>query len=427
MRLLTRLRAGSIPWAAPFALAVPLFYYFVGGGAPPRNPFGYAPTIVSYALQMTYALAYAVAAGLGAWESGGLRRTGVWDMAAVRSRYRVAAHALVPVIGLSWLMLVLPVAVALWDAGTLPTAGSLRPLAMAMALCAAHAGIGFGVGLRLSRIVAAPLMTLGVWLLVAFSWSTEPFWLRHVSGQFPDSLMFGELAGYTSLLPHLLFTGGILLAAAVLWLPLRPSPARAPLLGVCAGTVALTCLGAAVTMTQTWGPVPPLLVGQAPMECVGEAPKVCMPKATARSLAGVRKDTVAALGALRGAGVAASPATVDDALAYGRFPPADTDRSWTVDLTVGARVGDVRYRVVRAAVRFPCARPDGDAGRTVVLWAAAVVGDEEAGLKRMESESDPSVDEHAIREKVTEVRAMPVARQADWYRTELARACAGTS
>lgn len=420
--LLTRLRAGGALWAAPFALAVPLFYYLVGGGSPPRDPYGYAPTVVSYALQMVYALAYAVAAGLAAWEGGGLRRAGVWNMAPVRSRYRVAAHTLVPVVGLAWLMLILPVSVALWDADAVPDLGALRPLGMAMVLCAVHAGIGFGVGLHLPRVVAAPLMTLLVWLLVAFSWSTEPFWIRHVSGQFPDSLMFGEQASYTSLVPHLLFAGGIFLAAAVWWLPLPPSPLRIPLLGGCAFTVALTCMGSAVTMTGTWGPVPPLNVGRAPMKCAQGQVRVCMPQATARNLTRVHAATEAALRDLNAAGVAAAPSTITDALAFGRFPPADTGETWTVGLSAG----DVRYRIARAAVRFPCSRPSPDTARLVLQWAALVAGDGEAHYRWMESESEQTaVEPRVVRERAEQVRAKSAAQQKSWYQSQLSRACSG--
>lgn len=418
MNLRTSLRASSVKWAAPFALGLSLFYYFANGSAP-SNALSYAPTLTSSAMSTIYGVTYAIAAGLAAWESGRLRLCGVWDLAPARSRYRIAANALAPVLGLVLLIPALPVALALGSAGVLPTPGSLRLLAMTWLLCVCHAVLGFAVGLRMPRVFAAPVVTVVVWVLVSFSWSTDPFWIRHVSGQYPTYLMFGELAGLDSLVPHILFTGGIAAGVLLLWLPLRPVVLRAAL--ACAVAVAGPSL--AHRITQDWGASPPLLTGQAPMVCSGSDPKVCMPEAAAGSLPDVRGDALSVLDDLRSAGVALSPAVITDRLSDGRFGKPTTEKTWRIGLTNAARNGSVRYQVLQAAVRFPCERVDARTGDAVLWWAATVTGEEKAYRERMNRDRAPSAAEDDTRDTVREVRTRSAAEQGRWFRDSLTDAC----
>ncbi|MFD7298524.1 hypothetical protein ACFV9W_35030 [Streptomyces sp. NPDC059897] len=428
MNFRTNLSASSARWAAPFALGLALFYYFGNGLSVMPSAEHYAPALASTSISTVYAVAYAVAAGLAAWESGRVARSGVWLLAPARSRYRIALNALTPALLLAWLMLCLPVALALGSAGTLPTLPSLGPLVMALLLCCAHSAIGFAIGMRLNPVIAAPILAVVVWVAVAFSWATDTFWLRHVLGQYPTDMDYGEAASLSSLLPHILLTGGLALAVALWWLPIRYAALRAVLcVAVAVGGPAL-----AHRMTADWGPNPPLLTGQVDMRCLGKSPRVCMPEETSPAdIARVRRESVAVLTALSEAGVPAKPAVITDRIVDGRFGRPSTDRVWRVSLTDAVRQNGVRYRLLAAAVRFPCSRPDTEEARPAMLWAAAVTGQADVYQRRMAAEDDPQVDNSAkalatLTAQVRKVREQPAASQARWFEQAVTHSCART-
>ncbi|WP_328871026.1 hypothetical protein OHT76_13375 [Streptomyces sp. NBC_00287] len=321
----------------------------------------------------------------------------------------------------AWIMLVLPVALALGNAAVLPTPASLGPLVMAMALCVAHATIGFGVGLLAPPVVAAPLMSVLVWVLVAFSWSTDAFWMRHVSGQYPTTLMFGEAATYGSLVPPLLLTGGIATGVALLWLPLRSRPVR----GLLAATVPVICSVFAVQAVQGWEANPPLLAGQAPMDCVGDAPKVCVPQASPARVAAVRKEATSVLADLHSAGYAGTPEVIVDRLGEGRYPLPSTATTWRVGLTRGMQQGELRYQITRAAVQFPCLRVDPVHGNALMLWAATITGEEAAYNAHMKGRAFAG--EKEVRRTVRQVLVSEPREQGKWYRQSLADGCRQSS
>ncbi|MFE7133744.1 hypothetical protein ACFVIM_23100 [Streptomyces sp. NPDC057638] len=408
MTFRTLLRVSAAVRVLPFAVALVLFYHHAN--AYTDDGLGHAPTVVSEALGSIYGYAYAIAAGLGAWESGRLRQDGLWGLGPGRSRFTIAAAALAPGVALTWLMLLLPVALALADDGTAPTAGSLPPLLMALVLCAAHASIGFGVGLRFQRLVAAPVLCVAVLVLVAFSWSVEPMWLRHLFGQYPTTLVFGERASLLSLLPHLLVAGGVAVGGWLLWLPLRPAVVR--------GALALAVAGGAVAgawgTARGWDYNPPLVVGAAPERCTGGTPRVCMPTATAHRLASVRADLVSVLADFRAAGVAYAPGLVTDTLNDGRYTPRSTAARWRLPLSTLAERPHARYRLALASVRFSCPHPDPAARRAVQAWVARVTGEEPAyhalGARR------------AARE-LARIEALPGADRGGWLPRTLATGC----
>ena len=139
MKFFTGVRSGSVRWAAPVVLLLTAFYYVVGEQAPLSSYHHYAPTIVEEPLTSLYALAYAAAAGLSCWESGRLKSARIWALAPARSRYRIAANVMMPVIALAWCVLFVPPAISLARSATMPTLDSLRLPLAAMVLCVAHA------------------------------------------------------------------------------------------------------------------------------------------------------------------------------------------------------------------------------------------------------------------------------------------------
>ncbi|POX42042.1 hypothetical protein [Streptomyces sp. Ru72] len=426
MRLRTRLRASSALWAFPVAIGLALFYYYeVTATSISASSYAYAPTLVAYPLASMYPFAYALASALGAWESGRLTRGAVWQLAPARSRYRIAAEALGPVLALAWLMLLLPVVIAFVQESATPTLASLRPLLMALLVCVAHSVIGFAVGLRIKPVFAAPVLAVVVFLLVATSVALEPFWWRHVSGEYSETLEFGEVATWTSVLAQLLPTCGLALAIALLWSSW--SPLRRPAVrGTLAAALAAVCAVSAFSITRGWGPTAPLGKGDVSMSCMGEAPQVCMPEETASGLKAVHSDVVSALDDLAAAGITpTAPSLVTDTLADGRDHPASTKSTWRVGLTKGAERGTVRYQIVRSAIAFPCRRPDLATTRVVVGWAAERTGESKTLEKLLAQDPFYGTEQRsALQRQVRAVLGKPGPEQTRWYRQQLTAACA---
>ncbi|MEV7865733.1 hypothetical protein AB0P17_06435 [Streptomyces sp. NPDC088124] len=424
MRLATSLRSGCVRWASPFALALTLFYYNVGETQPLTEFHGYAPALVASPLMMLYAFSYAISASLAAWESGRLSAAGIWQLAPARSRFRIAANIVLPVVLLSWTMLLLPPAVSLIRTTTLPTVDSLRLPAMALCLCVAHATIGFAIGLRVPRVFAVPIVAVVDFIMVAFTRAVHPYWLRHVSGQYKN-LNFGEVPALSSIAAPLLFGGGLAVGIAIMWLPLRSRLIR----GLSACLVAALGIFSAYHITSGWGHDPSLISGRAPVTCRGQAPKICMPTATAAALANVRKESLAALTTLRSRGVPASPEIITDRLAEGRSYRPSTNSVWRLSLTSADRTGGVRYQVAMTAVRFPCDRADAVPARAALLWAASVVGEQERYTRSMKAEArspQQARDSEQIHSIVKDVLVQPVEKQSAWFQSTLTAACGGS-
>ncbi|GAA3861671.1 hypothetical protein GCM10022227_18820 [Streptomyces sedi] len=422
------MRASAALWLAPLALALIVLYFFGGYVADhrPGDPrLGYAPRTVSSVLLSVYPLVYATAAALGAWESGRLRRDGVWALGPARSRVGVVVRELAPVWLLSGVMVALAVSLALVREGQAPSLASLVLPGMAWLVSVAHSLIGFAAGLVLPRVVVAPVLALAVFYAVAAAWSYEPFWLRHISGQYPEELGFGELPTPASVAAPVLFAGALAVGLTLLTTPVWRPTWR--VLCAVAGCVAM--LGGTVgayAMVREWGHSPPTSSGHAPASCAGDAPVVCMPAATAEDLPAVRADIDETLRLLADAGVAVEPpARVEDRLTASGVRAAGT---WRLPLTSLHAAETTRLAVVDTVVLFPCAEPDGTTARTVMLWAAGVAGSADAYLRRQQDEL-PLYQDGAqvladIEQRAAAVDALPPPEQADWYREAVASACA---
>ncbi|MEW5625888.1 hypothetical protein AB1388_04815 [Streptomyces hydrogenans] len=422
MSLLARLRASSAFWFAPVAAALTLLSYFYGSSGPRPGHLGYAPTLVANALGPIYTFAYATAMALGVWESGRLAKSRIWVLAPTRSPYHIAAQALLPVLLLPWAMLVLPVAGALIETGTLPTLDSMPPLLMAMVLCVAHAVIGFGIGRHLPHVIAAPVAAVITFVVVGSTVTTGEWWKRHVSGQYPSIPVFGEAVDPVTLIPHLLYTGGIAVAVALLWLPVRVLLLRV----VFAGAVAMVATTGAQHMVQGWDHTSPMLTGHGTLTCVGDHPRVCMAEGSADNIDAVHRAAASVLHDYGAAGLA-GPETIIDARTDGRTSQPSTAKVWRSGLSQGERSGNVRFEVMRSALRYPCMNPDLRTAQVLGMWAAAVTGEEAANAKRIQREPQlkniPAAEWSRIRDEVTEVRRMPAARQGAWFERTLTHAC----
>lgn len=90
--------------------------------------------------------------------------------------------------------------------GTVPSLDSLRLPLMGMVISVAHAIFGFALGTVLPRLIATPVVAVVDWIAVAFTRAAQPYWLRHVSGQFSD-IGFGEVPRLVSVGAPVLLAG----------------------------------------------------------------------------------------------------------------------------------------------------------------------------------------------------------------------------
>ncbi|MFK0169235.1 hypothetical protein ACIQU5_10555 [Streptomyces sp. NPDC090306] len=418
MRFRTAFRSGIAPWAAPFLLLLTAAFYTIGRQNHPGEYHHYAPTIVAEALNSLYPFAYASAAALACWESGRLRSSGVWKLAPVRSRHRVAVNALTPVVVLAWLVLLLPCALALALEATAPTPGSLLlPLGGAL-LCAAHAAVGFAVGLMAPPVVAAPVLAVADWVGVSFTIAVDPAWARYVSGVY-GSVGFGELPTLAFVGVPVLLAGSVAVAVLVLWLPRGALSLRV----LAAAAVALCGVLGAYRAVADWGYLPPESGGHAPMTCVGTAPRLCAPTDVSTALPQARRDTVNVLGTLRELGVTtAGPALITDSYtgAGGRASAAE----WHMNLTGYVPKGDTGYQVVIRALDFRCAEPGVGLQHVVYLWGAERTGQRASYDRRRRAEGD-TAQEGPVAATVGRLLAKPDAAQTAWIRHALATCEAG--
>jgi hypothetical protein len=423
MKFTTSLKTGAFRWACPFVLLLTLFYYFAGQSTPLSAYHGYAPALVASPLMTLYALAYAVAAGLGAWESGRLKSARVWNLAPTRSRYAIACNVLIPIVLLSWLVLIVPISLSLIRAETLPTVDSMKLPIMAMILCVAHSAIGFSIGLLGPQVITAPITAVATWVLVAFSRAVQPYWIRHVSGQYAD-LSFGEAPSMTSLLVPVLFGAGIASAAVLLWLPTYKTGIKV-VLALSVGT-ALTF--SAYNIARSWPHDPPLVTGNISMECLGDTPEVCMPKETSAALAKLQQEASAALGKLRDNDVVKTPELITDSFAEGRTARPSTDRVWRLNLTSAAEQHDLTFRIAASVVRFPCENVNIIASHSALRWATSVTGSDEQYAARISQEGqDPGSlqREKQVTKIVATVRRLPAKEQGQWFKANLTAGCQG--
>lgn len=411
-------RTSPAVWAAPVAIALPLLYY-LGPGHPPADNLGYAPEITSYPLRFAYPFAYAVTSALAAWVSASLRQAGVWETNHARSRYRIAAQALLPVVVLAWTMLALPVLAALRVEGTWPTWDSISPLVVGMIVCVEHAVIGFAVGRWVPKVIAAPVLAVVTWVAVAFTVTVDAPWVRHVSGAFPEQLMFGEAPAWGALWPHIAFTGSFAAALMVAWLP--------ALRGVMAVAAALTIAVAGVLSTyeavKNYDYNPPLKTYAVTMECrdAGQT-AVCMPEQTAGALPQAVKATQGVLSDFAAAGVPLRPKTVIDTLPEGRFATPSTASTWRVPLTAATNRNDVAFAVAVVATGMNCPKPDPLLRRVVIAWAAHVTGTTPS-WERLRATIDRGGAPGDVDSILRSLLSRPATEQADWFTTTSRKAC----
>ncbi|MFD9908296.1 hypothetical protein [Streptomyces sp. NPDC059063] len=451
MNLRTRLRTTPAVWTAPIWLGIVGFYYFYALHLEDSyeeviaGPL-WAPEQVELALSYFYVFAYAITAGLAVWEGGRLKRDGVWQLAPGRSRYRVAAHTLLPVVVAGWLVLVLPVVMRLIETRLAPTPAALAPLFMAMAIVCAYAVLGCALGHLTPRMISAPLMAVAVFYVIAETVKyDDPVWPRHISGQPDTDLAFGEEYGAATLLLPLLFAVALAAAVAVWWI--RTARGSRWAIRGAAGVAAVAVMASCADVASGWAIADgPITSGHAAARCTGSAPRVCMAETggAVGKLDQVRGEIVKSVAELRTAGVPVRmPDTVSDSLLNGRHKKRPTDTTWWLPLSrqagkLGGGMTSVRYAVLRTGVTFPCAFPvsfdEASSADYVVnrdaamLWAATVIDADRPYLAWRRAEyggafENPRQVLAKVKERAGNALKLPAEQQAQWFHKEQAKAC----
>ncbi|MFF7000008.1 hypothetical protein ACFY93_34495, partial [Streptomyces sp. NPDC008313] len=279
MNLRTRLRTTLATWTAPIWLGIVGFYYFHAlhfedsHDEVMAGPL-WAPEQVATSLSYFYPFAYAITIGLATWEGGRLKHDGVWTLAPGRSRFRVAAHTLMPVVVAGWSILLLPATMRLVETGLVPTPAALMPVLMGAGIVVAYAVLGCGLGHVTPRLIAAPLSAVAAFYFISGSSTySPPYWPRHVLGQVDTSLAFGEVYGLPTLIAPLLFAAAAAAAVAAWWTNMRKQ--RGFRLGTAAAALVIMVLCA--HEASGWGVANgPVSAGHADTTCAGSAPRVCM-------------------------------------------------------------------------------------------------------------------------------------------------------
>ncbi|MFF8446499.1 hypothetical protein ACF06Q_02230 [Streptomyces leeuwenhoekii] len=437
-------------WTAPLWVGIVVFYFFHALHLEDaydeviHGPL-WAPQQVARALFYFYAFAYAITCGLAVWEGGRLKEDGVWTLVPGRSRFRVAADTLAPVVCAGWLILALPVAMRLIETRLVPTAQALAPLLLGMGLVMAWAVMGCALGQFTPRLISAPLSAVVVYYLITKTGQVDPVWLRHVSGAPDTSLAFGEQYRALTLLVPFLFTASVAVAVAVWWLPAARAVQRGAraAAGVAAMTVMVLCAHAASGWGYGNGPVS---AGHAPDLCAGTAPRVCVAATggAQNRLDEIRGEIARSITTLRRVGVnVAVPATVSDSLLTGRHKKRSNQTEWWLPLSHqagdnGPGMAGVRYGVLLTAVRFPCSFPRsfevGQSADWVVnhdaamLWAALAVGADEPYLAWRRGEYGGTFQNagqvlEKVEQRAHDARRLPAREQSAWFHAEQQKAC----
>ncbi|MCG8350142.1 MAG: hypothetical protein MI924_20445 [Chloroflexales bacterium] len=331
----TLLRLSPAVWLSPLLICLGVLFAIDLGPAV-LDPYPLQVTAVGAAALFMVA---PLCAACAAWEAGRWRRAGWLTLPHVRAPLARAVTVLAPTLLVGVIVCGLALGVMMGRAGIvlLP---DLRVLAMACVGLLAYTLLGFAIGVHVPPVIATPTIFLGILLWMGLPRTTEPGWLRHLTGVWPLCCRINADLAPQALVGAMLVACGVLAAAVALLLTpgriVRWLGAAAPLLaGLAVGSVLVRDLG----VYPDVGRDPALLV------CSQTQPRVCvwpeqqprLDEVTAlltgaaqrwRDLGVAVPDTVGEApyqdsSAVRSFGfsMTASPAIILNALAYSLLPP----------------------------------------------------------------------------------------------------------
>ncbi|RDG36041.1 DUF7224 domain-containing protein [Streptomyces corynorhini] len=260
-------------WAAGPLTALNCWYVYVFAHSSATSYGGFTTHVTGSTLFATSA----GCAALAAWAAGRLRAARIWSMAPVRGRLAIAGSALLPVAAVAVASTLAACATAALMVGAAPRLADLPTFGMLLSVVAAHLVLGFAAGSVLPRLIACPLMLVGVFLWMGVPATMEAAWVRHLNGLLVDSATVTDDIAPSALIAPVLLAGGAALAVLVVAAaPLRRRSLRAAL-GACCAVTGAAAAYALVAGADTRVPTVPR-TGAAASVCDTAAPRVCVPE-----------------------------------------------------------------------------------------------------------------------------------------------------
>ncbi|WP_329065978.1 DUF7224 domain-containing protein [Streptomyces sp. NBC_01429] len=388
-------------WAAGPLTALNCWYVYTFAHSASTTYGGFTTHVTGYTV-------FATAAGcaaLAAWEAGRLRAARIWSFAPVRGRCAIAGNALLPVAVVAVAATVPACVTAALVVGAAPRLADLPTFGMLFSVVAAHIVLGFAVGSVLPRVIACPLMLVGVFLWMGVPATMEAMWVRHLNGLLVDSATVTDDIAPSALIAPVLLAGGLALAVLVCCSPLRRRSLRAAL-GVCCAVTGAASAYALVADADTRVPTVPR-TGAAASVCDTAAPRICVPEELRPEVPRLRAALREVLPRMEAAGIRgpASLAYVSDDTS---LPPG----TWRIAPSDGLSAAEARTVVALGPLPVwhdcPSLPEDGwrDEG-PVSAWLRLA-----AGLPA--TEVDEQTDEESLRVART-VRGWSREKQNTWF------------
>lgn len=352
------------------------------------------------------------AAGAAAWEAGRYRLLGPIRTTSPRNPLVRLLRAVTPALILYLSLAVAALVFARNATGAWPDGAGWLAVAHLIVLPLGWTMIGWCAGLALPRSVAAPLAAIGCWTWLAMSHAITNPSLRHLGGFIDGGSTVTDIRDPAVYLIPWGVVAGLAVAA---WL--LTSPYRRLLKATIGAVTAAATLVTGYVAVSDWGYRPPTHPRAVTMSCTGQAPTVCVPPEYQPYAEQLRRDAMGPLSRLKAAGVAAPPqelriTSAGTPLEPGTWPlywslPALHDQTsqeqYEADLAESAVAGVAASAGVR-----DCRQP----GSLPAAWAALVIGvDAQPIQQAMHPDAWAALQE---------VREMPAADQADWFKQKAA-------
>ncbi|MFE0872779.1 DUF7224 domain-containing protein [Streptomyces rochei] len=289
-----QLRRSAAPWVIlPAALFV---YLYIQSGVF-TVPSHYGVESGESTIYALAAIAPAIAA-CTAWDSGRMRHIRPMLITSARSRWSLMLFIGAPAAALGAVLLVFAVVLARINTGVFPSGAGWTALAHVIIITAEWAVIGWYVGGRLPKSIAAPAAAALCWAWLTMPHAMSNAWLRHLGGFIDGTSTITDVHRPVIYFVPWIFTGCLM---AVAWLLTRTGSRRIFLTAGAGVAAAALLVGHAAV--SGWGFGNPSTVRSVDSVCSGTAPQICVPPEYRSYITQIRRSTREPLNALVAAGV----------------------------------------------------------------------------------------------------------------------------
>ncbi|MEV5150171.1 hypothetical protein AB0L14_38985 [Streptomyces sp. NPDC052727] len=405
-----QLRRSAAPWVA---LPAALFVYLYMQSAVSTAPSHYGIESGESTIYALATIAPAVAA-CAAWDSGRMRPVRHMLTTSSRSRWSLLLFVGSPIAALEAALLVLAVVLARINTGVFPSGAGWTALAHMITVPAEWAVIGWYVGGRLHRSIAAPASAALCWTWLTMPHAMSNAWLRHLGGFIDGTSTITDVHRPEIYFVPWIFTGCLI---AVTWLLTRTGSRRV-FLSAGAGVAAAALLAGYVAVSG-WRYGNPETVRAVHPVCAGTAPQICVPPEYRSYIPQIRHSTQGPLSALAAAGVT-QPKRMEILSPSAKPAPGVWRLHWSLPpVHQQAEYHTAADIMAVSAVEGTAAQHGkqscGGPSAPELVWATAVAGNKDEVRK----ETDPQ-----LWSLVGPVLDKPVKQQSAWFSQQvLGHAC----